>query len=287
MNSYACSKGVGQFYTLEDGSYVQWESMNIKMKEMSKVKSVTNRVINKKNVKFNSGINILGSIPDYAAMMEYAVGSLRNDPNADFSFRTEKSGMRFISAINNEILSFRNKQHRKIIEAALSSNELRLDQKLLVVFWQLCINNNLFSLVTENCYMKSLFAGRLSLYSDEILSYLYELRRTYPDELQWSDATLKITASKYLTLMKKLGLATGSQTKEIKYPVIGDEVFEIMVRLALTIFPDSPSEQNPLFGFSFLDNNTLINKFKSIKYSEKWTISQLGNNIKITLNSNE
>ena len=238
---------------------------------------------NDKNVRFNSGINILGSIPDYAAMMAYAVGSLRNDPNADFSFRTEKSGMRFISAINTEILSFQNKQHRTIIESALDSDELRLDQKLLVVFWQLCINNKLFSLVTENCFMKSLFAGRLSLFPDEILSYLYDLRRIYPDELKWSDATLKITASKYLTLMKKLGLATGSQTKEIKYPIIGDEVFEILVRLALSVFSDTKTEQNHLFKFSFLDNASLINKLKSIKFTEKWTITQLGNNIKIEL----
>ena len=236
-----------------------------------------------KKVLFNSGINILGSIPDYAAMMDYAVRSLRSDPNADFSFRTEKSGMRFISAINTEILSFHNQQHRTIIEAALATDELRLDQKLLVVFWQLCINNQLFSLITENYFIKFLFAGRLSLFPDEILSYLYELRHTYPNELQWSDATLKITASKYLTLMKKLGLATGSQTKEIKYPLIGDEVFEILVRLALVIYPDNPSEQNPLFQFSFLDTPTLIKRLKSIKFTDKWTITQLGNHIKIDM----
>ena len=236
-----------------------------------------------KQVTFNSSINILGSIPDYATMMNYAMSKLKGDPNADFSFRTEKSGMRFISAINTEILSFKNQHHRKIIEDALSSDNLRLDQKLLVVFWQLCINNSLFALVTENYFIKSLFAGRLSLFPDEILSYLYELRRNNPNELQWSDATLKITASKYLTLIKKLGLATGSQTKEIKYPVIGDEVFEILVRLAMTVYQDTPSEQNPLFAFSFLDIDTLIKKLKSIKFTNLWTITQLGNNIKIEL----
>lgn len=235
------------------------------------------------DIHFNSGINILGSIPDYAAMIDYAVASLKNDPKADFSFRTEKSGMRFISAINTEILSFRNVQHRSIIEDALSTRELRLDQKLLVVFWQLCINNNLFALVTENCLMKSLYAGRLSLYADEVMSFLYELRRTYPNEMRWSDATLKIIASKYLTLIKKLGLATGTQTKEIKYPVIGDEVFEILVRMAMSVYQDTPSEQNQLFTFSFLDTDTLIKKLKSIKFTDKWTITQLGNNIKIEL----
>ena len=84
-------------------------------------------------------------------------------------------------------------------------------------------------------------------------------------------------------LMKKLGLATGSQTKEIKYPIIGDEVLEILVRLALSVYPETQTEQNPLFQFSFLDNASLINKLKSIKFTEKWTISQLGNNIKIEI----
>lgn len=246
------------------------------------------RKLNKeKSTKFNSATNIIGGIPDYGAMIEYAVGRLKNDPNADFSFRTEKAGKRFIAVINAELLSFKNKHHRLIIEDALSSDDLRLDQKLIVVFWQLCVNNILFSLITENCFIKSLFAGRISLQQDEILSYLYELRRTNPEELKWSDATLKITASKYLTLIKKLGLATGAQTKEIKCPVIGDEVFEILVRLALAVYQDEQTEQNPLFKFSFMDNTTLIRKLKSIKFVDKWTLTQLGNNIKITLNSNE
>ena len=58
---------------------------------------------------FNSGINILGSIPDYATMIRYANDTLAGCPDADFSFRTENSGKRFISAINTELLAFKNK----------------------------------------------------------------------------------------------------------------------------------------------------------------------------------
>jgi len=238
-----------------------------------------------KNSKFNSNVNVIGGIPDYSSMIDYAMASLKGDSKADFSFRTEKSGMRFISAINADILNFANKQHREIIENALTSNNLRLDQKLLVVFWQLCINNELFSLISENYYFKNLYAGRISLSPDEILGYLYLLRRDNPSELNWSDATLKITASKYLTLLKKLGLANGTQVKEIKYPIIGDEVFEIFVRLALAVYPEMPTEQNPLFKFSFFDMGSFINKLKSIKFTENWSVMQLGSNIKIELQS--
>ena len=241
----------------------------------------------KDKIIFNSGINILGSIPDYATMIRYANDTLAGCPDADFSFRTENSGKRFISAINTELLAFKNKSHKDIFKDALASEVLRLDQKFLLIFWQLIINNQLFACITENYFMKCVYAGRLMIQPDEIVSYLYELRREHPKELQWSDATLKIVGSKYPTLMKKLGLAEGSQIKEIKYPNIGDELFVILVKLALAVYPEHPTEENPLFTFSFNDTASLINRMKSIKFTQYWTLTQLGNNIKITLNKDE
>lgn len=236
-----------------------------------------------KDTMFNSNINVLGSVPDYASMIKYALDSINGCDNNDFSFRTEKSVTRFAAAIKLDIMTFQNESHKKLIVESLSSDSLRLDQKLLVVFWQFVINNKLFNLVTDNYYMNCVYAGRLSLQSKEIESYLYELRREYPKELQWSDATLKITASKYLTMMKKLGLAEGNQQKQIRYPAIGDEIFIILVKLALSVYPDQPNETNPLFRFSFLDNQSLINRLKSIRFTPLWNIIQLGNNIKIEL----
>ena len=242
--------------------------------------------LGKKNL-FNSDTNVLGSIPDYAAMIQYAVSSFTNTKDTDFSFRTVKTGKRFIVAINRNILTFKNKEHQQIIFNALASEELRMDQKLMVLFWQMVINNDLFALITENYYMKSVCAGRLSLHPEEIMSYLFELRRDYPNELTWKEATLKIIASKYLTIMKKLGLAEGTQTKEIKYPNIGDELFVILVRLALSVYPEKPTEKNPLFKYSFLDTASLISRMKSIKFTSYWSLTQLGNQIIITLNADE
>ncbi len=240
-----------------------------------------------KKVRFNSDTNILGGVPDYAAMIQYVVASLDSSKVSDFSFRTENAGKRFIAAINRCILTFKNKTHKKIISDALSSDELRMEQKLIVVFWQMIINNELFAMITENYYMKSVYSGRISLHPDEIMSYFYELRKIFPEELTWSEATLKLTASKYLTILKKLGLAEGSQTKEIKYPNIGDELFVILVKLALTVYPTESTEENYLFKFSFHDKDSLINHLKAIKFTPYWTLTQLGNNIKITLSPNE
>ena len=240
-----------------------------------------------KKALFNSDTNILGGVPDYAAMIQYAVACLDDSKESDFSFRTENAGKRFMAAINRCLLTFKNKAHREIINDAFSSDELRIDQKLIVVFWQMSINNELFARITENYYMKAVYAGRLSLRPEEIMSYFFELRREFPGELTWSEATLKLTASKYLTILKKLGLAEGSQTKEIKYPNIGDELFIIMVKLALAVYPDEPTENNPLFKYAFCDTPSLINRLKSIRFTPYWTLTQLGNNIKIAHNTNE
>lgn len=237
-----------------------------------------------KNI-FNSNINVIGSIPDYVAMINYVVARLENREDCNLSFRTEKSVKRFIAAINLDILSYKNNKHKELFLQALSSENLRIEQKLLIIFWQLCINNHLFAEITSNYFMKSVYSGRISIHTDEILSFLYELRRDNPDELKWSDGTLKITASKYLTIMKKLGLSVGSLSKEIKYPNIGDDIFVFMVKIALSVYPNVPTEENPLFRFSFLDNASLVNRMKSIKFTPYWTLSQLGNNINIILNN--
>ena len=57
----------------------------------------------------------------------------------------------------------------------------------------------------------------------------------------------------------------------------------ILVRLALAIYPNKPTEENPLFKFSFHDTASLISRMKSIKFTPYWQIEQLGNNIKIEL----
>ena len=239
--------------------------------------------MHEKKVLFNSDTNIIGGVPDYAVMIEYINQSLGSSKNADFSFRTENAGRRFMAAIGRAFLSFENKAHKEIFKEAMVSQELRVEQKFLVLFWQMTINNLLFSKISENYFMKCVLAGRLSLRPEEIMSYFYELRNEYPGELQWSDATLKLTASKYLTILKKLGLAEGSQTKELRFPTIGDEIFITLVRLALSVYPDNPTETNILFKFSFLDTPTLISRLKAIKYTQIWNLKQLGNNVKIEL----
>ena len=60
----------------------------------------------KNNGKYDSGVNIMGSVPNYNAMLDYISDTYGNTKGSTgaFEFRTEKSLQRFISAIESCIL---------------------------------------------------------------------------------------------------------------------------------------------------------------------------------------
>ena len=238
-------------------------------------------------MKYNTDINVLGGVPDYPAMMRFVADALGAHGEQEFAFRTENATKRFVAAIERSIITCRNEKHKQLFLQALMSDELLQEQKYIILFWQLVVNNELFRAISENYYLRMMFAGRIALSTDEILSYIYELRRENPGELEWSEATLKINASKYLTLMKKLGLAEGDKTKSIRYPNIGDALFVYLVRLSQIIYPEDQSLSNPLLKFAFQDETSLINKLKSIKFTPYWTLTQLGNDVKIEILNHE
>jgi hypothetical protein len=167
----------------------------------------------------------------------------------------------------------------------LASQDFSYEEKLIVLFWQLAYTNTMFNEVTDNVYLRALYAGRVSIASNDVLAYIQHLKTLHPDELTWSEETLKITASKYLTMLKKLGLADGKLRKEIRHPHITSNLFIYLVRFALYAYPETPSLENPMFRFSFLETNTIINRLKTIEYIQYWDISQIGNQITISLKS--
>ena len=94
--------------------------------------------------KYDSSVNVLGSIPDYSSMIDFICEycGRASEGQGSFSFRTHKTFSRFLAAI-------------------------------------------------------------------DVLALLHHIKETEPGEFTWSEATLKICASKYLTILKKLNLADG------------------------------------------------------------------------------
>lgn len=238
-----------------------------------------------KKTKYDSGVNILGSIPDYNVMLDYVSDTygVTDGSAGAFQFRTEKSLKRFIAAVEACILKFRNDYHREMFLEAIADKDFPISERLIVLFWQLTYSNSLFSLITREVFMKAVYSGRITIMADEVLSFLRYVKETNPDELQWSDDTLKISASKYLTIMKKLGLADGAIRKTIQHPVITQRLFVYFIRFAMTVCPDNPTLDNPFMVFSFSERQNMISRLKKIENIPYWDISQIGDEIRIDI----
>ena len=238
-----------------------------------------------KESKYDSGINILGSIPNYAKMLDFISDTygFTHESKGTFEFRTEKSVQRFIGAIEASILLFKSDGHKHLFFSALADKEYSDKERLMILFWQLTYSNRLFNRITKEIFMKAVYAGRITITADETLGFLRYIKEQEPGELQWSEGTLKITASKYLTIMKKLGLSDGATKKEILRPVITSRLFVYFIRFVQQVCPEDRTLHNPFIIFGFHEEQSLINRLKKIENIPNWDISQIGNEIIIDL----
>lgn len=245
--------------------------------------------------KYNSTINVVGGIPDYSLMIEHigmsyparriseADAEEGNGDGSRFTFRTSKSTSRFRKAVSDGFMTFASDEHRRTFLEAIGSKEYSNEEKLIILFWQFAYCNLLFAEVTEHVYLRALYAGRTCIGAPDVEAYIKHLKAQEPEEIQWSDNTIKTTASKYLTTLKKFGLADGKTQKEIRAPHISSNLFRYLVRFALTAYPGQNDLGNPMFRYSFLDQESIITRLKAIDCIPLWEITQIGNEVNITL----
>lgn len=234
--------------------------------------------------KYNSTVNVLGGVPDYAVMIDFLIHEYGNEAESDkFTFRTAKATTRFKKAVIDGFGLFRSEAHKELFINAIDSSDFSHEEKLIVLYWQLIICNALFQEVTENIFLRALYSGRTTIDKSDVEAFIKFLKTQYPDEITWSDSTIATTASKYLTCLKKFGFANGTNRKEIHAPHISSSLFVYLVKLAMTVFPDEKTLDNPLFRFSFLDQQSTINRLKTIEYIPLWDITQIGNDLTIKL----
>ncbi len=234
--------------------------------------------------KYDSSINIVGSIPDYAVMTDYIIAiEGQNTDDEKFSFRTAKATTRFKKAVEVGFLSFCNERHRDLFLSALKSSHFSAEEKLVILFWQFVYCNQLFRVVNDQVFLKALYSGRTGIDKNDVSAFLRHLKRDNPDDMPFSDSTIEMMASKYLTILKKFGFADGKLRKEIHAPYISSALFIYLVKFAMAVYPEDNTLSNPLFRYSFLDNQSIINRLKTIEYIPLWDITQIANDIKITL----
>ncbi len=193
---------------------------------------------------------------------------------------------RFRKSIETGILRFSSPTHQSFFQKAIADEKYTKSEKMLILFWQMIYANNLFCKISENVLMPAIYSGRVSLDKSEVLSYLRFLQTDEPECLPWSEKTLSTTASKYLSIIKKLGLAEGVLVKTILHPVISDNLFVFFVRWVLLVDNDK-SINNPYFQYGFYEKTSLIRRLKKIDLIPYWNVSQIGNDVTIELKNYE
>lgn len=242
---------------------------------------------------YSTNINVIGSIPDIDMIINiisnYAHGGKSKHIKDIFfnqniyDIRTRKSRSRFLRAINGVFLQFKSSDHQTVVYSLFSKPNLS-SLKKTALFFQLAINDKLFYELSKNVFLELYFAGRLSVDKSEFTSYIYDLRDKNTDIENWSDSTIKIVASKYLTLLKKLDLVKGTLKKEFKHIIPEDKTIVYVIYLVHSLGDKNfDILKNPYIPFLMLRQQNLIERLKKIALSDFFEISTLGYDLKIDL----
>ncbi len=226
----------------------------------------------KKEILYNTDINIIGSIPDYSLILKTLKLHSKNSDkieemiikNNEFDFRTEKSRKRFLSGVESAFLNFKNKEHKKLIKA-LFNTELTRENENMILFWQFSINNKLFFEITKEVFFKEYYSGKVSFSKEYIIAFIKDLISKNENlKGKWSETTINTIASKYLTILKKLGLVEGSKVKKFKNIYLSDESLLIFLQIIKIIEPLSVNILKSMYlEFSFVSKENLFFRIKT------------------------
>ena len=245
-------------------------------------------------MKYNTDINIIGSIPDYHLIfkaMPLLMDTEGNGPSElkkilvtdnEFSFRTEGSRRRFLRVLNSTFV-YQNHEINlfgsKVIEL-LSDNET---SQSLVFFWLFSLNNKLFYEINRDVFLKFYFLGRAELPKSDIIAYLKDKFNNNPDmKGLWSEKTIDVIARKYLATLTRLQLLEGVKRKSYCFVRVSDELLVILLYL---MYFRNDRELNVLndefLNFSFIAKESIIERLKRIGKKDWMKMNFTGTGITI------
>jgi hypothetical protein len=222
---------------------------------------------------YNTDINIIGSIPDYHLIYTALPLLVKRKEELqkilvtdnEYNLRTEKSRKRFLAVLNTAFISSNQSVNNIAVQAIVY---LKNDEtaQALILFWLFSINNQLFYELNRDVYLKSLFQGRAELPKGDVLAYLKDLVSRNPElKDKWSESTLDIIASKYLTTLKKLNLLEGSHKKSFRFVRMSDELYALFLHLYTQLErPSSNALEDEFMKFSFIAPESLVDRLKKI-----------------------
>lgn len=235
-------------------------------------------------MNINSDINILGGLPDFNLISQFLKEREGAESNADHqvytSIKTSQAVTRFRRVINSSILKYANENVERLVVEMIKDVSISPDS-LLMIFWNLSFNNELMDYLNEKVYFPALFGGRAILEIEEVKACLQELRTTEPKLHDWSVETLDTTASKYLTLLKKLNLLSGTAKKKILIVHLDDKLLILFLYWLTAVEPESNLANSQWLKYSFSDKHLLIERLFQRKFSKYISLNYTGDKLKV------
>lgn len=236
-------------------------------------------------MKINSDINVLGGLPDWnliriflhknAGKQHYKRGL-----HTVTAIKTDKSVKRFQKAINSTLLKFSNPNIRLLITEMIESEGISSDL-LYLLFWNASYNNDLLHYLNEQIYFISFFSGRITIKQNEVVACLKDLKEREIGVKKWSESTLDVTASKYLTLLKKFHLMEGSLSKTIIHPYLNDRMFVMFVYWLSSLDASSNLLENQWLKYSFSERSIFLERLMQKKFSRYFQFTYTGDALRI------
>ena len=246
-----------------------------------------------KRFMYNTSLKIIASIPDFNLLYDifrfYAQGDDKKTvmdkiiSQDTYGIRTEATRGRFLRGIHATLINYKNDSHRQLIYDCFTKSS-SLELKKIVVYLQIGINNQLFFELTTQVFLKLYFAGRLTVDKNEFSSYLYNLKNTNEQVNKWDDSTIEEVASKYLTLLRKIGFLKGRQKKEFVHITIPDEA----IIFAIYLFISIENSGNNIFDNKYIallsmSSENLTERIKRIALKDFFEVSIAGNKLSVEL----
>lgn len=233
----------------------------------------------------NSDINVLGSLPDLNLISLFLNDSIKslnkNGGHRSYTaIKTDKSVQRFEKAITGTLINFKNKESEHIFRTIITAESISKDS-LFLLFLNASYNNELLDYLNQSVYFPALYSGRAVIKATEVVASLIELKQTETDLHKWSDSTIEVTASKYLTLLKKFHLMEGSLNKTITHTYLNDKMFVIFVYWLLTVEQKPNILESSWLKYSFSEKPFFLERVKQKKFTKYYNLNFNGDKLKI------
>lgn len=236
-------------------------------------------------MNINTDINILGSITDYHLIINY-IKAAENQNNTGAGFqsysnvKTTKSFARYEAAINSTLLKYKSTAVEDLIKSVLKNEEISFISMLLL-FWNVSYNNEFMHYLNGKVLFPAFYSGRIGIKKDEVVACIKDLRTKESALKKWTESTINVTATKYISFLAKVGLMKGKRDKIFSHHYVDDKLFVIFVYWLLAIETKPNVLKSQWLQYSLMEKNTFTERMIQNTFRKYFSFQYYGDNLRI------